>query len=56
MYTNEQTIYLMRYKNTNIHLINLESNKFSIESSTGHLNQIYKANERQTLHIVSQFL
>lgn len=26
------------------------------QSPTGHLNQIYKDNERQVLHIVSQFL
>ncbi|SCY90457.1 hypothetical protein SAMN02927916_3936 [Flavobacterium anhuiense] len=40
MFTNEQTIYLMRNnKNTNIHLINLESNRFSPYSPTGHSNQ-----------------
>jgi len=55
MCTNEQTIYLMRNnKNTYIHLINLESNRFSPYSLTGHPNQKCKAILRQALHMASQ--
>lgn len=41
-------IYLMRNnKNANIHLINLESDRFSHKSKIGHLNQIHQANEKK---------
>lgn len=35
---------------------NLKLNEYLHQSPTGHPNQIYKANKRQTLHVVRQYL